>query len=256
MSRGLIEPTLKKFFLNYDSEKLDFSLFGGNLQLKEMYFKNEAINEIFEKAKQPFQLKFGMITNLHVKISLMGLYIEEVTIEDLILVVSPDASKRTSQNQKLFEQDLKEEIWLHLIDNYERLKTGVQMTKIEKEKWLPDKIKTNYEANEKQSVDAFSEKGPVLKPATNAQTTAVETKQPNLMGPELFGIITGRLKFNINVRNIRFYYEDSDNLNRSYGKGSSHISFCVNVSEVTLRTVEQGNLGRHGQVHRPADREL
>jgi hypothetical protein len=238
MSRGLIEPTLKKFFLNYDSEKLSFSLLSGNLQLKEMFLNRAAVNEVFAKNKQPFQLKFGMVTNLHIKISLLGLYIEEVTVEDLILVVGPDASKGTNSHNRLFEQDLKEEVWMHLIGNYERLKTGQEMIKLDKAKWVPDSLRAEYDKREKESINAFSEKGPVQKPSSNAQTTAVETKQPNLMGPELFGIITGRLKFNINIRNIRLYYEDSDNLNRSYGKGSSHISFCVNISEVTLKTVK------------------
>ena len=86
-------------------------------------------------------------------------------------------------------------------------------------------------------------------PNTAAQTTAVEPKNPTSWNKKLFGLITGRLRFNINVRNIRLYYEDSDNLNRSYGKGSSHISFCVNISEVTLKTVVYLYPGRYPPLH-------
>lgn len=256
MSKSLIEPTLKKYFLNYDPEKVNFSLLNGNLQLKELFFNNKAVNEVFAKSNKPFQLKFGMVTNMHVKISLLGLYIEEVTIEDLILVVSPDASASSQYQQRAFEHDLKEEIWLHLIKNFELQQSGGKMVKFEKTKWMTDKMADEYDKQEKDSINAFAEKGPVQKPPTGSQTTAVESKKMNIMGPELFGIITGRLKFNINIRNIRLYYEDSDNLTRSYGKGSSHISFCLNITEVTLKTVGRSYAGRHRWVHQSRYRQL
>lgn len=249
MSKGLIEPTLKKYFMNYDTQKLDFSLLSGDLRLKDLFFNKTAVNESLDKKNIPFQLNFGMITNVHIKVSILGFYIENIEIEDLILVMSPDASKGTSFADKKFDKDLKEQVWLHMAQNYMALRSGQNMTKLNLAQWAPEALIEDYQKREKEALAAFSENGPLQEVPTSA-TTAVQSNKANLMGPELFGIITGRLDFNIKIKNIRIYYEDSDRLNRSFGRDNSHISFCFNITEVTLQTVSMNNSERCRQLHR------
>lgn len=243
MSRGLLEPTIKKYFSNYDEKKMDFSLLSGDLKLTDMFLNRDAINEALDKSNTPFQLKFGMVTKLHVKLSIIGLYIDQIEIEDLILVLSPDASKGTNFENKKLDKDIREQVWTHMIQNYQAMKDGREMTRLNKAKWVPSEMAQKFEDSEKDSLKAFSEKGP-LEPPQESQTTATQTSKPNLMGPELFGMITGRLEFNIKIKNIRIYYEDSDKLNRTFGKDNSHISFCLNIAEVTLTTVILNNASK------------
>ena len=58
------------------------------------------------------------------------------------------------------------------------------------------------------------------------------------MGPELFDIITSRMQFNINIKNIKIYYEDNETLANLSNRSSSNFSMCFSLSELTLLSVD------------------
>lgn len=225
---------MKKYFSNYDANNFDFSLLGGKLELKNMFLNKDSINEILEKGNIPFQVKFGMVTKINIKVSLVGLYIELIEIEDLILVVSPDPSKGQKSEQKVFEGEIRNEILMHMLGNLENLKIGREMNPLERVNGIPQEILKTIKTKEEKDRIPFAEKGP-LKVVKDTKNNTVEESKPNFMGPELMGIITGRLEFDISFKNIRFYFEDGQTLVSKIGSPQI-FSFCLNLSDFKITT--------------------
>lgn len=234
MSKGLLEPTLKKFFSNYDSNNVDISLFKGEVQLNNMFLRKEAINEILSKGNTPFNVVFGMVTKIHIKVSIMGLYIELMEIEDLILVVSPDPTKGQTADSRFFESTMKEELLMHMVKNFENIRTGTPLVSIQHLQSIPKEIVDGIQKRELEHRTPFHEKGPLeVKPET--LVPVLQEEKPNFMGPEIFALITGRLDFNIRIRNVRLYYEDNTTLVGLNGIPKT-FSFCLNITGFTLNT--------------------
>ena len=238
MSKGLLEPTFKKFFSNYDEKNFDFSLFKGDLKLSNMYFDNKNINEILDNSMVPFKIKFGMITKLHIKISIIGLYIEFVDIEDLIVVLAPDPTKSMRFSQKsLNDPTLKESVIKHMIENFKALISKSPLKPFTNIDQIPKEVVTSLKERKEEAEVPFKERGK-QNFKKNSLNQFIEDPKANLMGPEFFEIITGRLKFNIRIKNIRIYYEDDQTLTfESTGKKSC-FSFCFNITEMRLNTQE------------------
>lgn len=234
MSKGLLEPTLKKFFSNYDSKNADISLFKGEVILNNMFLSKEAINEILGKGNNPFHLVFGMVTKIHIKVSIVGLYIELMEIEDLILVISPDPTKGQSADSRFFESTMKEELLMHMVKNFENIRTGASLDSIQNLPSVPKDVIDGIQKRENEHRTPFFEKGPLeVKPETLVPD--VKQEKLNFMGPEVFALITGRLDFNIRIRNVRLYYEDSKTLVGLNGIPKT-FSFCLNITGFTLNT--------------------
>ena len=237
MSRGLIEPIFKKYFSNYDEKKLEFSLLKGDLKVNDLFFNREAINEAFDAATIPFQLKFGMISKLNVKISILGLYIEKIEVEDLILVLSPDPTKTQKISERTLDSHLKETVLLHMLENQKALSQKAQLKSFSQIPGIPKEVIETMTKRKIEGETPFFEKGPI-ETTTDSNNMTIEQPKPNLMGPEIFEIITGRLRFDINVKNIRIYYEDGQTLNLASGSNQRNFfSFCFNISELKLNTV-------------------
>jgi N-terminal region of Chorein or VPS13 len=242
MSRGLIEPTFKKYFSNYDEKKLEFSLLKGDLKVNNLFFNRDAINEALDAATIPFQLKFGMISKLNIKISILGLYIEKVEVEDLILVLSPDPTKTQKISERALDTHLKEAVLLHMLENHKALSQQAQLKSFTQIPGITKEIIDNMTKRKTEGETPFFEKGPILT-TTDSNNLTVQQPKANLMGPEFFEIITGRLKFDINVKNVRIYYEDGQTLNQASGSNQKNFfSFCFNISELKLNTVRYCNL--------------
>lgn len=234
MSKGLLEPTLKKFFSNYDSKNADISLFKGEVLLNNMFLSKEAINDILGKGNNPFHLVFGMVTKIHIKVSIVGLYIELMEIEDLILVISPDPTKGQSADSRFFETTMKEELLMHMVKNFENIRTGAPLDSIQNLPSVPKEVIDGIQKRETEHRTPFHEKGPLeIKPETLVPD--VKQEKLNFMGPEVFALITGRLDFNIRIRNVRLYYEDSKTLVGLNGIPKT-FSFCLNITGFTLNT--------------------
>lgn len=233
MSKGLLEPTIKKFFTNYDEKKMDFSLFSGEIKLSNLFMNKDAINEVLDKANLPFQLCFGMITKMHIKIAIIGLYIELVDIEDLVVVIKPDASKGANATDDVMEAQAKKAILKHMVSNFQKLRAGSSMDPLESVSELPAETAKQVKENNEKATLPFGGK-PVPEPETE-ESIRKKQEKPNLMGPELFGIITGRLEFDITIKNTRIYFEDSKTM-KEQRKAQSLFSLCFVLSELRLTT--------------------
>jgi len=232
----MLEPTLKKFFMNYDEKKLEFSLLSGEVKLTNLFLNRQAVNEILANSNTPFQVKFGMVTKLHIKISIMGLYIDFIDVEDLILVVSPDPKGGAQFENKAFQNEAKSQLLMHMINNFEAMRNGTAMKPIQKYDKLPKELQEKIKLNEENHKVPFSEKGEV-NVVKDKNNNTVEEAKPNFMGPELMGIITGRMNFDIKIKNIRFYYEDNSTIT-GRASTSSYFSFCLNISDLTITTLD------------------
>jgi vacuolar protein sorting-associated protein 13A/C len=67
---GLIKEYADKFLFGFDKDKLSMSLLTGNVDLKNVNIRPDAINEILnEQLKLPLSLKAGLLSKIHVKVS-------------------------------------------------------------------------------------------------------------------------------------------------------------------------------------------
>jgi hypothetical protein len=57
----LKEKGLEEFFLQFDSDQIDFSITSGLVEIKNLIVRPDKVNEIFNKKKLPICLKAGLI---------------------------------------------------------------------------------------------------------------------------------------------------------------------------------------------------
>ena len=132
-----------------------------------------------------------------------------------------------------------------MLDNHKALTERAQLKSYKAIPGIPKEVVDSMSKRKLDAETPFAEKGPI-QTTTDANDLIIEKPKANLMGPEFFEIITGRLKFDVNVKNVRIYYEDGQTLNLASGSGSKNFfSFCFNISELKLNTVYSLDLGRH-----------
>lgn len=93
MSKALIETYLKKYILNYRPESFKLKLLKGRVTFKNLILNTHTINEDFDSMNLPLRLEFGLIKELIVDVSILKVCLEEIIIDDVLLVLSPDPSK-------------------------------------------------------------------------------------------------------------------------------------------------------------------
>lgn len=229
MSKAAIENILKTYFENFDPNKLKFSLLEGKIELNNLYFKRSAINDILDKANLPFQLKFGMITKLNVDVSILGLVLEIVEIEDLIVVLSSNLTNASNFEKKVLDKlEFKEALLKHMLQNSSLQKEGKPMNPLSSVSAIPEAVRTSLDGKEKALMSV-----PVRNPAPPVAESTAGTS--NILGPELYGIITGRMEFNVVVKNIKVYYEDCETVTDDKGQ-VLNFSGCLNVSEFRFKS--------------------
>ena len=102
-----------------------------------------------------------MITKLFVKMSLIGLVVENIEIEDLILVLSPDASKAMNYDSKNFDGEMKRVVLKHMIQNYELMRSGSKLQPLSKVQGIHKDLLTTKQAKDTSLKTPFMEKGPI-----------------------------------------------------------------------------------------------
>jgi len=59
---------IKDYLFGFDKSQLDVALLSGKINLKDVNFRPEMLNPIFEYSGLPFQIKAGMIGNLLIQV--------------------------------------------------------------------------------------------------------------------------------------------------------------------------------------------
>ncbi len=78
MIRDKIYSKVRHYFEDYlfgfDKRNFEMSLLTGNISLSDVNIRPDKLNEIFEEIKLPLALKAGLISKLHVKMSLFNYF--------------------------------------------------------------------------------------------------------------------------------------------------------------------------------------
>jgi hypothetical protein len=221
VTKLLLDKILRRFFVNYSSEKLNLSIFKGIVELKDLIINTMEVDKLFDEMNQPFVLKFGLMKRVKIDVSILKGCLEEVTISDLILVVGPDASK-ADRNFDLSPQQ-KTEVLYQMIKNYRKYnewklkpssKKNGGMTRC---KSIPSAIWNEMLLAEREQVKAFMDEDfsyTSIEERINWLVTTWAEQNANLEAP-------------IKIENLRVYYEDTEVLGVGSGHSQHHITCCL-----------------------------
>lgn len=93
MSKAIIEKYLKRYILNYKPELFKMKVLKGRLTFKNLILNTHTINEDFDSMNLPLKLEFGLIKQLTVDVSILKVCLEEIIVDGVTIVLSPDPSK-------------------------------------------------------------------------------------------------------------------------------------------------------------------
>lgn len=65
---GALKETLDQFVMDFNEKQLDIGLISGNVEMKNLILRADAINQILAAANVPIQLKAGMVGKIRVKV--------------------------------------------------------------------------------------------------------------------------------------------------------------------------------------------
>jgi len=71
-----LDPVFKEWFLNYNSDQTSVGFIGNNIHLENLVLDCNKINEILKAKNIPLELKFGLLSELNIKISYLNLNLE------------------------------------------------------------------------------------------------------------------------------------------------------------------------------------
>lgn len=231
----------------------------GKVNFNNLYFDTEKINRILEIEDVPIKMKYGFLTNLNIEISYLSLQLKLLEIEDLIIVLEPNASA-ASEIETVLTKEKTFEIMSHLMKNYKALRGGKEMQEnphledFEK-KFLEQRKRFIYgDPNQKKEGEGEEGKEPdhplkhmPTKKNIREQTKKQEQKEngedpapPNVMGPELYELVFGRLDFKIKINNVKIYYENDHSQKNQYGNKvefQKSFSIMFNLKGLNLLSV-------------------
>ena len=258
--RTAIDKFLKEFFTNYSKEKMKLNVLKGKAVFEDLVVNNQRIEALLDEINVPFTLKFGLLKNISVDVSIIGASLEEVTIEDLILVVGPNAAL-ADRNFKLQKAD-RQPVILEMMENYKRyeawvkeielLEKSVYQASTDKEKKkqeeflrkkissfkmtrcnsIPSTIYNDMMSQEKKHYNAFAERG-----ALSYQTMEDRYQTWRSLLTQIQSLLDAEIK----IKYLRIYYEDTDTL-KNLGLEKKNVVFCVFFQELILSKVSRSNL--------------
>lgn len=252
--KSIIDQYFKEYFVNYSKDKMKLQLLQGLVQFENLIVNSGKVNELLDKLNIPFKIKFGMLKKIKVDVSILGASLEEVDIQDLILVVGPDASL-ADRNFRLSKEDR----WAVLLDlmksykqyldwvaelqelekNADQAKDGGKLRdklqkKIKNFKMgrctsIPSKVYQDMLGQEKKHYNAFAEKGSL---------SYLTMEDRYRLWRTLFLTIQSLLDAKVRIKNFRIFYEDSRTL-RNLTMEKKNVSFCVFFENLILSKVSR-----------------
>lgn len=217
-------------------------------------------------------MKYGFLTNLNIEISYLSLQLKLLEIEDLIIVLEPNASA-ASEIETVLSKERTFDIMSHLMKNYKALRGGKDMQENEfledfEKKFLEQRKKfihgdPNQKKEGEDGEDGDKEPDHPLKHMPTKKNIREQTKKeqqkkdgeepapPNVMGPELYELVFGRLDFKIRINNVKIYYENDHSQKSQFGnkvefqktfsimfnlKGLSLLSVCPHIFKPSSKT--------------------
>lgn len=247
---------MKQYIVNYNKDTFKLKLLKGVITLRDLIINRDTVNADLDRLNLPFRLTFGVIKTLMVDVSILGVCLEEIVIEDLVVVISPDPSK-ADRNLKMSDKDylkLLEELigkyqnydaWMKEVETLqERLDSGEGVEDPSLSKKLKKKIsgfsmkrcsslpKDVYKEMLAQEVDdslAFNEL-----PAQEYQT--IEEKEKYYS--EWMETIKNNLDAKIRIKNLRVFYEDPTPIKNDRGEDQLMV-MCLAFDSITLQKVER-----------------
>lgn len=244
MSKAVLNSILKKFFINYSSDKLDLKLFSGEIHLNNLIMNKAAMDELFDNINQPFIFKFGMVKALTVDVNIIRASLERIIIEDMILVVGPDPTK-VDRNFDLSEKQ-RYSVFYEMLANLrvhekwkaeaEELHDLINKTKDTKEK---AKLEKKYIKKLKslKMKKCLSVPAGVMSEMLNDQkklkcafkgpdALQYKTLDENIKEQVAFwDMIKTNLEAMFRIKNLRLYYEDTEVLKKN-NRSNLNMSFC------------------------------
>lgn len=211
-------------------------------------------------------MKYGFLTNLNIEISYMNLQLKLLEIEDLIIVVEPEASN-ASEIEKVLTKEEAFQVLGHLLNNYKKLTKG---QKLEENPYL-EKFETDFiqqkrafiygDPNQQQQANGNpqdpAQQGGNSEPTDPLKTMPTkqnireknekekstdDTAPPNVFGPELYELVFGRLDFKIKINNVKIYYENDHTQKSEFGNKvefQQSFSIMFNLKGLNLVSVRK-----------------
>ena len=155
MLKSIIDKYLKEYFLNYSKDTFNISLVKGEASLNELIVNTEKVNQDFDDLNIPYKMNFGLLKRLKIKGSIIATKLSVIEIEDLIIILAPDATK-ADRNFRL-SGDQKVKVLSEMIDNYKKytdwfsivIKIEEKIQQLEKERIKIEKDLLEKFANER-----------------------------------------------------------------------------------------------------------
>lgn len=220
-----LNPILQEWCLNYSPDKLNIGLFSGKFSLGDQHLNYPKINQKLADAGMPLKMKFGMMTNIKMSLSYFKLQLELFEIDDLIVVLGPEADN-VKWERGDYSPEEKEAHITHMMENYRRLQAGQALKE--------NPIIAKEEAARKKKEEEQAKKNPQV------DDNASKADGPNILGPELFELITGRLEFKIKIKNLRIYYEDNETMHQKDG-GCLSFSLGLVLNDLVVQNDDIAN---------------
>jgi hypothetical protein len=257
MSKKLVETYLKKYIANYSKDKLQISLLQGMVAMKELIINRSAVNQDLDDMNIPFKLKFGLIKNLKVDVSIFKTCIEEIVIEDFIIVFGPDPSK-ADRNIKLSDNERNAVIpqlvekykvyskWQKEVEGLEaRIEEQVKKDSVPDPKLLKELEKKLKELKLKRCEgvpkniykDMLKEEEAHYVVFAENPEIVYQTMEEKLdYYYDWFMTIKNNLDAKIRIKNLRIYYEDTHAM-KLIGDKKTIMSFCLVVENLFFEKV-------------------
>jgi len=228
MIKGRIDGALKDYFYNYDPNSLDVGFFSGKVNLRNLYFNTEKINNDLKLADVPLRMKVGLLSDMLLEISLFSLKLETLSITDLVIVMEPYPS-HLSNIETEEDISMKEQYIVHLLQNLEKYRNGETLNK-----------PGNFMTPEHQELMKNTKIGAkMLSEAKAGKQKKIEDQKKegfNILGPELWELILGRIDFKIKIQNIKIYLE-FEKEKHPLIKYDDSFSVLFQLKELSLCTV-------------------
>ena len=106
-----IEQYINSYLYGFTKEQLDVGIMKGEIKLESLNLRPDGINEVLDKANNPFWLKAGLISKINLKCSLMNFIGEkpiEANIEGINIILTPSYKWIIQNIDNFLFEDLKE----------------------------------------------------------------------------------------------------------------------------------------------------
>ena len=200
---GKLQKLLSDYTYNYQGKMLSLELLKGQFRVENLLLNDKAINKILAHKKLAFELKFGLMKKFELKLSILGMKLESLTLENLIVVVGPTDYISTKM------EGPKEEAELRLLyENYLANLTGQKPNLRSPDKDFYEREIMEYFAMREKSLEQAK---PIDVPITTPTNPKLKESNvdPNkklsaedFFTIELFNILTNMFDCKVIVKNV------------------------------------------------------